>query len=102
MLSHLIDMELDTKAGREFLKCEYNRDGDSYRSPWSNQYYPQASEDAVYPSSELLALEQKSNEVFQRYAQMYFDSAFTSVYYFDTDFGFGAAFLVKKSNPYLF
>jgi hypothetical protein len=29
---------------------------------------------------------------------MYFDSAFTSVYYFDTDFGFGAAFLIKKSN----
>lgn len=93
-------MELDTKAGREFLKCEYNRDGDSYRSPWSNQYYPQAGDDAVYPSSELLALEQKSNEVFQRYAQMYFDSAFTSVYYFDTDFGFGAAFLIKKSKSH--
>lgn len=29
---------------------------------------------------------------------MYFDMAFTSVYFFDTDFGFGACFLVKKGK----
>jgi capping protein (actin filament) muscle Z-line, beta len=98
VLNNLIEMEFDTVAGREFLKCEYNRDGDSYRSPWSNKYFPQASEDAVFPSNDLLALEQKSNEVFQRYASMYFDHAFTSVYFFDTEVGFGAAFLVKKCN----
>lgn len=59
-----IETEYDSAAGREFLKCEYNRDGDSYRSPWSNKYFPQGSEDAVYPSNDLLSLEQKANDVF--------------------------------------
>lgn len=92
---------MDTSKGREFLKCEYNRDGDAYRSPWSNKYFPEdsASSEATYPSSELLQLEQKFNEVFQRYAHMYFDqgSTLTSVYLFETEhMGFGGCFLVKK------
>ena len=29
-----------TKTGREFLCCDYNRDGDSWRSPWSNEFEP--------------------------------------------------------------
>ncbi len=43
-------------------------------------------------------MEEKANEVFTRYAQMYFDTGFfTSVYFFDTDHdGFGACFLIKK------
>lgn len=36
-----LEKELDTSNGREFLKCEYNRDGDAYRSPWSNRYFPE-------------------------------------------------------------
>lgn len=52
---------MDTDTGIEFLKCEYNRDGDSYRSPWSNKYFPQGSEDSIFPSNDLLALEQKAN-----------------------------------------
>lgn len=79
------------------MKCEYNRDGEGYRSPWSNKYFPAPTEDPIYPSAELLQLEQKANDVFQRYAQLYFDQALTSVYFFDTDYdGFGACFLVKK------
>ena len=27
-------------VGRDFLLCDYNRDGDSYRSPWSDKYFP--------------------------------------------------------------
>ncbi len=93
-----LEVEQDTSANKEFLRCEYNRDGDSYRSPWSNQYFPESSDDATYPSSELLKFEQKANEVFQTYAMMYFDNDYiTSVYCFDTDYeGFGAVFLIKK------
>lgn len=96
-----LEKELDNSSGREFLKCEYNRDGDAYRSPWSNRYYPedQASAEAVYPSADLLALEQKFNDVFQRYAMLYFDqgNTLTSVYLFDTtNAGFGGCFLIKK------
>lgn len=57
------EVEVDTSNGREFLKCEYNRDGDSYRSPWSNKYYPEIYSEA-YPSNDLLKLEQKFNDVF--------------------------------------
>jgi capping protein beta len=96
-----LEVEVDTANGREFLKCEYNRDGDAYRSPWSNKYFPEseASPDAVYPSSELLQLENKFNEIFVRYANAYFDqgTSITSVYLFDTTVaGFGGCFLVKK------
>ena len=95
--NHVVESEFDDQASREFLKCEYNRDGDSYRSPWSNRYFPQASDDAIYPSNDLLALEQKANDVFQRYVGLYFDQgAMSSVYFFDTEFGFGGCFLVKK------
>jgi capping protein beta len=96
-----LEIEVDTSNGRDFLKCEYNRDGDAYRSPWTNRYFPEeaASQEAVYPSSELLSLERKLNDVFQRYAHLYFDqgNTLTSVYLFDTAHsGFGGCFLVKK------
>lgn len=28
----------DKETGHDYLLCDYNRDGDSYRSPWSNKY----------------------------------------------------------------
>jgi capping protein beta len=28
------------QTGRDYLLCDYNRDGDSYRSPWSNRFDP--------------------------------------------------------------
>ena len=30
----------DRTVGKDYLLCDYNRDGDSYRSPWTNVYYP--------------------------------------------------------------
>lgn len=45
----------------------------------------------------MLQLEQKANEVFKVYVQLYYDSAISSVYVNDTDTqGFNACFLVKK------
>lgn len=49
-----IEIETDLTTGRDYLKCEYNRDGDAYRSPWSNKYFPQATDDPIYPNAELL------------------------------------------------
>ena len=39
----------DKKVGKDYLLCDYNRDGDSYRSPWSNVYDP-PFEDGIQPS----------------------------------------------------
>jgi hypothetical protein len=36
----------------EFIMCEQNRDGDSYRSPLSNKYFPE-TEDGKLPSEPL-------------------------------------------------
>ena len=38
--------------GNAYLLCDYNRDGDSYRSPWTNQYAPPL-DDGVLPSTSL-------------------------------------------------
>ncbi|KAK9111146.1 hypothetical protein Scep_018665 [Stephania cephalantha] len=56
----------DCDSGKEFILCEYNRDADSYRSPWSNKYHP-FLEDGNLPSPELRKLEIEANEVFTIY-----------------------------------
>jgi capping protein beta len=56
----------DIESGKDFILCEYNRDADSYRSPWSNKYLPPL-EDALYPSSELRKLEVEANDIFAIY-----------------------------------
>ncbi|KAG0460543.1 hypothetical protein HPP92_020840 [Vanilla planifolia] len=56
----------DVECAKEFILCEYNRDADSYRSPWSNKYYP-TLEDGSLPSTELRKLEIEANDVFAVY-----------------------------------
>ena len=41
-------MMRDDVANKDFLLCEYNRDGDSYRSPHTNQFFPDI-EDGFQP-----------------------------------------------------
>ena len=55
----------------------------------------------IYPSQELFEMEQMANDIFSRYARLYYDNNFkTSVYFFDTDDnGFGSCWLVKKQVP---
>ena len=90
-----IEVEMDTTTGKPFLKHEYNRDGDSYRSPWSNTYFPASPNATLFPSKHLLRLEKKANEVFATYVQLYYDYATSSVYVNDNDtHGFNACFLV--------
>ncbi|KAG9315013.1 hypothetical protein JVU11DRAFT_4124 [Chiua virens] len=60
----------DHATGREYLACDYNRDGDSYRSPWSNEYDPPL-EDGTTPSVRLRKLEIAANEAFDTYRELY-------------------------------
>ena len=57
-----VDVPLSTQkdsadSNREYLCCDYNRDIDSFRSPWSNTYYPELSpkdlQDSPFPSAPL-------------------------------------------------
>jgi len=50
--------------------------GDSFRSPWTNKYFPaveESEEEVIYPSHDLLQMEVAANSVFQRYAKLYYD-----------------------------
>lgn len=89
-------------TGKQFLCCDYNRDGDSYRSPWSNKYFPSADEEAPYPSDLLRQLEIKANDSFDIYRDLYYEgSGISSVYFWDTEEeetldGFAGVVLFKK------
>jgi capping protein (actin filament) muscle Z-line, beta len=86
----------DKDTGRDFLLCDYNRDGDSYRSPWSNKYDPPL-EDGQQPSAELRELEIQANNAFDTYRTMYFEGGVSSVYLWDLDDGnFAGVVLIKK------
>ncbi|XP_010428016.2 PREDICTED: probable F-actin-capping protein subunit beta isoform X2 [Camelina sativa] len=88
----------DTESGKDFILCEYNRDADSYRSPWSNKYLPPL-EDALYPSSELRKLEVEANDIFAIYRDQYYEGGISSVYMWEDDNeGFVACFLIKKDG----
>jgi capping protein beta len=85
----------DPESGRLFLLCDYNRDGDSHRSPWSNKYLP-AMDDGFLPSDSLRTMEMEFNELFDAYRQLYFEGGTSSVYLWDLDTGFAGCFLIKK------
>jgi len=87
----------DAHAKRDYLLCDYNRDGDSYRSPWSNKYDPPIDEGAV-PSAGLRAIEVQANEIFDIYRDLYFEGGVSSVYCWDLDEGFAAVVLIKKTQ----
>lgn len=87
----------DKTLGKDYLLCDYNRDGDSYRSPWSNQYEP-ALEDGAMPSDKLRRLEIDANSAFDMYREMYFEGGVSSVYFWDLDHGFAGVILIKKAG----
>jgi capping protein beta len=88
--------EKDPKSGKTFILCDYNRDGDSYRSPWSNEYFPPL-DDGFVPSEEVRKIEMICNEVFDRYRHLYYEGGHSSVYCWDLDDGnFAACWLVRK------
>ena len=98
-----LQVAIDTLASREFLLCDFNRDADSYRSPWSNSYFPPL-EDGTTPPEALRvrpchpchptpsfsathttlntpqALELHANELFGSYREQYYDGGLSSVY----------------------
>jgi capping protein beta len=94
-----VDQPLKVKrciqTGKDYLVCDYNRDGDSYRSPWSNEYDPLY--EGTTPSSRLRKIEVSANEAFDTYREMYFEGGVSSVYLWDVeDGGFAGVVLIKK------
>ncbi|PFH57447.1 hypothetical protein XA68_15036 [Ophiocordyceps unilateralis] len=102
------------QTGRDYLLCDYNRDGDSYRSPWSNQFDPPLDEggggaggvgaggsegagEGAVPSERVRKMEVKGNEAFDIYRDLYYEGGVSSVYLWNLDDGFAGVVLLKKS-----
>ncbi|OAF65739.1 F-actin-capping protein subunit beta, partial [Intoshia linei] len=97
-----LEISKDNVSGKEYLCGDYNRDGDSYRSPWSNQYFPSLL-DGVYPSTKLRELEIEFNNAISIYKNMYYDGGYSSCYLWnmndlDTTDHFGLSWLIKKKG----
>ncbi|KAM0786989.1 hypothetical protein ACM66B_002407 [Microbotryomycetes sp. NB124-2] len=88
---------LTDKQGRQYLACDYNRDGDSYRSPWTNEYDPPL-EDGTQPSAKLRELEESINDAFDVYRDQYYEGGVSSAFLWDVDDGFAGVVLLKKVN----
>ncbi|KAH7817627.1 F-actin-capping protein subunit beta [Monocercomonoides exilis] len=98
LLQHIevpLKTETDTTVGRDFIICDYNRDGDSYRSPYSNQYFPPL-EEGLLPSDKLRSLEIEANGLFEKYLQVYYEGGYSSVYAWESGEGMAACVLLKK------
>lgn len=94
----------DDEAARSFLGCDYNRDGDSFRSPWTDKYLPPAP-GAPQPSPRLRQLEVLLNSAFDTYREMYYEGGVSSVYLWDLgedmgtkDLEFAGVVLMKKGE----
>jgi capping protein (actin filament) muscle Z-line, beta len=91
----------DPTSNRPYLLCDYNRDTDSYRSPWSNKFYPplpsEIASEATYPSERIRNLEVELNTAFDVYRQMYYEGGISSIYLWDLDEGFAGVVLLKKT-----
>lgn len=87
-----------SKTKRDFLCCDYNRDGDSWRSPWSNEFEPPLEDgEGVVPSERVRKMELKANEAFDVYRELYYEGGISSVYLWDMEDGFAGCVLLKKS-----
>ncbi len=87
-----------TQTGRDYLLCDYNRDGDSHRSPWSNAFEPglEAGEEGTKPSEKVRELEVRMNEAVDVYRELYYEGGVSSVYFWDLDDGFAGVVVLKK------
>ncbi|KAG8527001.1 F-actin-capping protein subunit beta [Bacidia gigantensis] len=94
------------KSGRDYLLCDYNRDGDSWRSPWSNEFEYHGigvsgddEEEGVKPSERVRKMEVAMGEGIDVYRELYYEGGVSSVYFWDLDDGFAGVVLLKKSTP---
>ncbi|KAI4837802.1 F-actin-capping protein subunit beta [Plasmodium brasilianum] len=97
-----IKIKFDSKEKKYYLGNMFNKEKDSYRSPYTNIYYPDHFPNGYVPSEQLRSLEIAYNEVFDRYRKAYYINGLSSVYLWPNPIedGFVACFLIKKKEKY--
>lgn len=108
-LLNIVDVPTNVRVceqtNREYLACDYNRDGNSYRSPWSNQYDPPlVGREGLCPPERFRRLEVLANDAFATYHSLYYEGGLSSVYVWEVSSPknntncFAAAILIKKET----
>ncbi len=89
---------IDQSKGVEFIKSSYYKTQDNcFRSPVSNNYYPQTKDEgAKYPTREMRQLEESAYEIYQEYIKAYYNDAVCSVHAWETKRGFDITFVCKR------
>lgn len=64
-----IEIGICPVTGQEYIQCEFNRDGDSFRSPYSDVYSPPL-EGGIHPLKDTRELEEKANSLFIEYQKL--------------------------------
>lgn len=84
-LENPIEIAHDPTLDKPYLKCDYNCHEQSFRSPWSNEYFPSVSTEEVYfPNQDFLEKEKLANEKLSEYAYAYYGpNAISSAYLWD-------------------
>ncbi|KAH0786578.1 F-actin-capping protein subunit beta [Histomonas meleagridis] len=91
-----LQIETDPVSHRQFIKCDYNRDCDSFRSPFSNQYIPPLP-DGIVPPPNLRKIEEMAQNGFEAYKKLYFVEGVLSVYTWEiSEDTFGIGVFVRK------
>ena len=91
-----------------FIQCEFTKDNNSYRSPWSNKFFPPTESTKILPK-ELRELEEKINQLIKLYLKIYYsEDALSSAYILFQDeqisYGFNCYIYIKskvKNSEYL-
>ena len=77
---------------------DFCRDGDSYRSPWTSQYFP-PMEDGIQPPEELRQLEVIANEAFDSFRELYYEGGTSSCWFWVTpDNDWACCVAIKKDS----
>jgi len=92
-----LKVAVDPSNQKQYLLCDYNRDGDSYRSPWTNKYHPSLP-DGITPPDHLRQIETQANDIFALYCDQYYDNGISSAYVWEVEQGFAMAVLFKKDG----
>ncbi|SCN62311.1 F-actin-capping protein subunit beta, putative [Plasmodium chabaudi adami] len=97
-----IKIKFDNKEKKYFLGNMFNKEKESYRSPYTNLYYPENFPNGYIPSEPLRSLEILYNEIFERYRKAYYINGLSSVYLWPNPIedGFVACFMIKKKENY--
>lgn len=95
------------QTNQRYIASEFNRNKDSYRSPWSNEYStsptkPKSSNTSLgsacgyEPPKDLRELEIVINNMLKHYVKLYYDEGIASAYAWETVHGLAVAVLIKK------